>query len=127
MTTKINTREYRIIGATPDEQEFWRRRGVCLDNPHSLPPVAVHRADVAAYRADRYIAYDLSVSEYMRRAEVPTRTEGRRVTAAEWLSEHLGEQARLEEDARLLAQEREEDARYWDQYWSKCNPHPIEE
>jgi hypothetical protein len=93
--TKINPREYRIVGATTDEQEFYRRGSVCLSNPHSLPPVAVHRADVAAYRADRYVAYDMSVGEYMRAAEVATRTEGRRVTAADWLSEHLSEQARM--------------------------------
>ena len=92
MTSKINTRDYRIIGATTDEQEFWRRHGFAI--PYSLPPVAVHRADVAAYRADRYVAYDLSVSEYMRRAEVPTRSEGCRVSAGDWLSAHLGEQAR---------------------------------
>jgi hypothetical protein len=91
--TQINTREYRIIGATTDEQEFHSRGRNCI--PYSLPPVAVHRADVAAYRADRYVAYDMSVTEYMRRAGVRTRTEGRRVTAADWLSEHLSEQARM--------------------------------
>ena len=92
MTSKINTRDYRIIGATTDEQEFWRRGRNAI--PYSLPPVVVHVADVAAYRADRYVAYDLSVSEYMRRAEVPTRSEGCRVSAGDWLSAHLGEQAR---------------------------------
>lgn len=92
---KINPRDYRIIGATTDEQEYLRRYTISVDNPWALPPVAVHLADVDAYRVDRYVAYDLSVTEYMRRAGVRTRTEGRRVTAADWLSEHLSEQARM--------------------------------
>lgn len=83
----MNPRNYRIIGATDDEQEFYRCQGVALSNPHSLRPVIVHKAQVGNYicRATRYVAYDLSVSAYMRAVGARLRTEGRRVTAAEWL------------------------------------------
>jgi hypothetical protein len=86
----LNPRDYRIIGATTDEQEFNRRYGVALDNPHSLRPVAVHNAQAAAYRKDRYIAYDLSVSAYMRASGVRLYAEGRKVTATEWLEGFVG-------------------------------------
>ena len=82
----MNPRDYRIIGATTDEQEFHRGSGVCIA-VHPLRPVAVHKADVVAYRKDRYVGYDLSVSAYMRASGARLRTEGRKVTAAEWLTD----------------------------------------
>ena len=85
----LNPRAYRIIGATEDEQEFHRCQGVALDNPHSLRPVIVHKAQVGNYicRATRYVGYDLSISAYMRASGARLRTEGRKVTAAEWLTD----------------------------------------
>ena len=88
----LNPRDYRIIGATEDEQEFHRSSGVALDNPHSLRPVAVHKAQVGNYifRVTRYIGYNLSVSAYMRASGARLRTEGRKVTATEWLEDFVG-------------------------------------
>lgn len=81
----MSTRNYRVIGATEDEQLFCSRGGICLSNPRALPPRIVHVADRAAYRADRYVAYDLSVSAYMRKAEISG-------SARDWVTQALRDQ-----------------------------------
>ena len=85
----MNPRDYRIIGATEDDQEFFRCHANVISSGWNLRPVIVHKAQVAAYRKDRFVAYDLSVTAYMRASGARMRTEGRKVTAAEWITDFV--------------------------------------
>lgn len=86
MTTKPRSRDYRIIGGTEDEQEFWRKHGNALSSRYNLEPALVHKSKVAAYCKERYISYDLSVTAYLRKAEIkhPYGVQA-------WFDEHLNE------------------------------------
>lgn len=61
------SRNFRVIIATTDEQEYFRVQGVCPDS-YVLPrAVLVARPDLRAYRATHHIIADMSVGEYIRR------------------------------------------------------------
>ena len=90
--TTPRSRDYRIIGATEDEQEFWRCHGVALSNrAYSLAPVLVHKSRVSAYCKTRYIAYDLSVTAYLRKAEI-----SHPYGVKAWFEEHFDELSEVE-------------------------------
>jgi len=73
MTSTINTRDYRIILGFEGEQDYYRYCGNCPDNGFMPTGDLVHKRDVAAYRADRYIVYDMSVSEFIKKC--PTKAK----------------------------------------------------
>ncbi len=81
----LNTRQYRILGGTEDEDEFARRHGNAIGSGYELPPVLVPVSQVAAYRKERYIAYDLTVSQYRRKYP-----SNHRDSNALWLANRLG-------------------------------------
>lgn len=80
MASTINTRDYRIILGFEDEQDFYRYCGNCPDNGFVPTGDLVHKRDVAAYRADRYIVYDMSVSEFLRKCP----TKAKAILADDW-------------------------------------------
>ena len=75
-----NTRDYRIILGFDDEQDFYRYSGNCPDNGSMPTGDLVHKRDVAAYRADRYIVYDMSVSEFLQKCPAKARA----ILADDW-------------------------------------------
>jgi hypothetical protein len=69
---KTNARDWRVIVAHDDDDSFCRNHSTCLDSPFQADGVLVPKAEAEAYKADRYIVADLSVSDYHRRA--PTKS-----------------------------------------------------